>query len=153
VSVVLHYSLSDTNMVPEELHSRIGPGELKFSTSRSGGPGGQNVNKVNTKVELRFDLTGSCSLSEDEKNRIRSKLSLKISSDGFIIIVSQSERTQLMNRKKAVEKFFRLLASALTEKKPRKATRPSIASLEERLDQKKKRGVVKKLRKTPGTDT
>lgn len=137
-------------MVAEELRSRISPGELIFSTSRSSGPGGQNVNKVNTKVELRFYVQGSPNLSALEKEKVLEKLKKKINADGEMIVVSQSERTQLMNRKKAEEKFFRMLASALTEKRKRKSTGPTEASRTRRLEKKKKRGTIKKLRKVSG---
>ena len=137
-------------MTPEEIKSRILPGEVKFSTSRSGGPGGQNVNKVNTKVELRFNVMKSLFLSDIEKDKILISLKKRINSEGELFITSQSERTQLLNKKKAEEKFFKLLASALTEKKKRKSTKPTRASKEERLDAKKKRSSTKKLRRDAG---
>ena len=138
-------------MTPEEIKARIRHDELKFLTSRSGGPGGQNVNKVNTKIELRFRIAESRILSESEKEMIFFRLRKRINSEGELLIVSQSERTQLMNRKKAEEKFYKLLASALTEKKKRKKTIPSAASIVKRLEKKKKRGTIKKLRKDSGS--
>jgi ribosome-associated protein len=137
-------------MSPEELRGRIPLNELIYSASRSGGPGGQNVNKVNTKVELRFHVGNSAYLSENEKEKILTVLKNRINSDGELLIVSQSERSQLMNRKKVDEKFFKLLASALTEKPERKATTPSGASKKERLQSKKIRAKIKKLRKDTG---
>jgi len=129
------------------LKLRIPVTELLFSTSRSGGPGGQNVNKVNTKVELRFRIDYAEGLTEIERSKIKVTLKNKINSEGELLIISQSERTQLSNRKKAEEKFYKLIAGALTEKKPRKATRPTLSSKNERLVGKKLRGTIKKLRK------
>jgi ribosome-associated protein len=137
-------------MTTEEIKTRILSGEIKFATSRSGGPGGQNVNKVNSKVELRFNVKGSNSLSEKEKKIIFLKMKNRINSEGELLIISQSERTQLMNRKKAEDKFFKLLASALTEKRKRKSTGPTAASKEKRLEKKKKKGAVKRLRNDMG---
>ena len=137
-------------MIPEEIKARLLKDELKFSTSRSGGPGGQNVNKVNTKIELRFRVAESHFLSDAEKEIILVKLKNRITAGGELLIVSQSERTQLMNRKKAEEKFYKLLASALTEKRKRKSTKPSAASKAKRLEKKKMKGVIKRLRSDSG---
>lgn len=126
---------------------RIKKSEIRFAASRSGGPGGQNVNKVNSRVELRFNVSESDSLSEEEKELIADKLRNRINSSGDLLIVSQSERSQLMNRKKAEEKFYKLLASALSKRKKRKKTGPTRASKEERLESKKRRSKIKELRK------
>lgn len=139
-------------MTPKEIKIRILPGEIKFLSSRSGGPGGQNVNKVNTKVELRFNVMKSLFLSDIEKDKILILLKKRINSEGELFITSQSERTQLLNKKKAEEKFFMLVASALTEKRKRKSTVPTRASKEERLSAKKIRSSTKKLRKNAGTN-
>jgi ribosome-associated protein len=131
----------------EELKKRIRVSEFIFSASRSSGPGGQNVNKVNTKVELRFNVKESESLSDEEKEKILIRLKNKITTKGDLLIISQSARTQLLNRLKAEEKFYKLLCSALKDKPKRKATSPTIASSRERLEKKKKRSSLKKLRK------
>jgi len=123
--------------------------ELHFSASRSSGPGGQNVNKVNTKVELRFSIPGSTLLSDEEKELILEKLKKKVNSEGELILVSQSERSQLKNKVKVVEKFYILLSSALTPRKKRKPTKPSLASKEERLETKRKQTEKKERRKNP----
>jgi ribosome-associated protein len=134
-------------MTAEELKNRIPVSEFTFAASRSSGPGGQNVNKVNTKVELRYNVRNSMFLSDNEKDLVCSVLKNKINSEGDLIIICQSERTQLMNKKKAEEKFFKLLSTALTVKRNRKSTRPTAASKAKRLDTKKKRGTIKMLRK------
>jgi ribosome-associated protein len=121
--------------------------ELHFSASRSSGPGGQNVNKVNTKVELRFDIASSTLLSDEEKALLVEKLSKKINGEGELILVSQSERSQLKNKEKAIEKFYSLLTRALTPRKKRKPTTPSQASKEERLEEKRKQAEKKERRR------
>lgn len=123
--------------------------ELVFCTSRSSGPGGQNVNKVNTKVELRFDIPNSGVLSEEEKSIILVKLKSRINNDGILIITSQEERSQLKNKENTIEKFYALIIKALTPVKPRRRTRPTAASKLKRLTEKKKRGEKKSLRKPP----
>jgi len=121
--------------------------EFIFSASRSSGPGGQNVNKVSTKVELRFDIPHSDLLSEEEKEMLMLKLQKKINSDGFLIIVSQSERTQLKNKEKTIEKFYSLVTKALIPEKKRKRTHPGAAAKEKRLEEKKMNSEKKARRK------
>ncbi|MBN2863337.1 MAG: aminoacyl-tRNA hydrolase [Bacteroidales bacterium] len=134
-------------MKPEDLKKRIPESELRFSASRSGGPGGQNVNKVNTKVEMRFNVSESQYLTDEEKIRISEALRGRINSDGDLLIVSQSERTQLMNKKRAEERFYKLLSMVLTVQKQRKATSPTKASKKKRIEKKKKQSEIKRLRK------
>ena len=131
-------------MNPEQLKDRHFENELVYSTSRSGGPGGQNVNKVSTKVELRFNLLSTFLFSESEKEIINKKLKNKINKEGELILVSQSERTQLMNKKVVTEKFYELVSKALTIPVKRRATQPTITSKFKRLEGKKNRGFIKK---------
>jgi ribosome-associated protein len=121
--------------------------ELKFSSSRSSGPGGQNVNKVNSKIELRFNISNSEILNEDEKVIIFNKLKNKINSDGELIITVQTDRSQLKNKQEAIEKFNDLITKALTPRKKRRSTSPTKASVEKRLKVKKKEGEIKQLRR------
>ena len=137
-------------MTPEELKNRNFESEFVFSASRSGGPGGQNVNKVNTKVELRFSLLQTQLFSEAEKEIIFRKLKNKINNEGELILVSQSERTQLMNKTVVTGKFFDLVSKALTLPAQRRSTQPTFTSKIRRLEAKKNRGNIKKLRKDSG---
>ncbi|MCK5028475.1 MAG: aminoacyl-tRNA hydrolase [Bacteroidales bacterium] len=120
--------------------------EFVFKTSRSSGSGGQNVNKVSTKVELRFDLYNTALLSDIEKERIGVKLKNRISSEGILIISSDSERTQLRNKKNVIDLFFELLEKALLKPKKRIKTKPTRASKERRLKEKKIVSQKKRLR-------
>ncbi|MFN8239554.1 MAG: alternative ribosome rescue aminoacyl-tRNA hydrolase ArfB [Bacteroidales bacterium] len=120
--------------------------ELTFNTSRSGGKGGQNVNKVNTKVELRFHVSRSELLSEYQKSIILEKLNNKISGEGVLILTSQVARTQAENKKKAVEKFYSLLERALRPEIPRVPTTRTRGSVEDRLRKKKIQSRIKQSR-------
>lgn len=123
--------------------------ELQFSASRSSGAGGQNVNKVNTKVELRFHLASSTVLTDAEKVLLMSKLANQLTDEGFILVVSQSERTQLGNKEMALIRFYEMLEKALTPRKKRKATRPTFASKERRLESKRSLSLKKANRRLP----
>jgi len=120
--------------------------EFKFQTSRSSGPGGQNVNKVSSRVELRFNLKETQLLNEDEKDILYKKLASRISQEGILIIVVQIDRSQLRNKQLAIERFFKLVAYALKPEKQRRATKPSRAARERRL-QAKRLGAEKKARR------
>jgi ribosome-associated protein len=133
-------------MTSEELKNRIPESEFLVLTSRSSGPGGQNVNKVNTKVEIHFNVQLSSGLSPAEKELICRNLKNRINLAGELVVKSQSERTQLSNRKKALEKLLLLISSGLIKMPERKPTSPSTKSRAERLDEKKKRGQTKRMR-------
>ena len=137
-----------TNNIIREKFER----EILFSASRSSGPGGQHVNKVSTKVELRFHIPNSELLSEEEKAILLHKLKNKINKDGELIIVSQEERSQIKNKEAAIEKFIIILMEALTPIKERKATKPTRASLEKRLEEKRLVSEKKNQRKKPGIE-
>ena len=121
-------------------------GELTFTASRSSGPGGQNVNKVNTRVTLWFDVINSQSLSDRQKELIRNRLPTRISKEGILRVVSQKHRTQNANREEAVERFASLLRDAIHEVPSRKKRTIPTAARRRRLDEKKYRSRIKKNR-------
>ena len=122
-------------------------GEVSFNFSRSGGKGGQNVNKVETKVELVFNVPGSTVLDEELKSKLKKKLHSKLDSEGNLHIVSQSERYQLSNKKKAIEKFLKLIQKSLKKEKKRIKTKKPEAVKQKILEEKKKHGLKKRDRK------
>jgi ribosome-associated protein len=121
--------------------------EIDFATSRSSGPGGQNVNKVNTKVTLLWGVNRSSAISLEQREIILLKLASIITKDGVLQITSQEKRSQLQNKEVVIQKLEKLLAKAFTKKKARKATKPSKAATQKRIQQKKLRGEKKKWRR------
>ncbi len=123
--------------------------EIIFSATRSSGPGGQNVNKVNTRVELRFSVKNTTLFSDEEKELIFLKLKTRINLEGEIIFTSQAARTQLDNRETVIQKFFESVEKALTKRKKRLKSAPTTASRLKRLEAKKNTGQKKLLRRPP----
>lgn len=123
--------------------------EFIFSASRSSGPGGQNVNKVNTKVTLHWDVTNSIVLTDEQRETISTKLKSYITKEGVLQLTSQEKRSQLQNKEEVVEKLERLLTKAFERKKARKATKPSKAAKQKRVLHKKQHGEKKKWRQRP----
>ena len=131
-------------LIPEE--------ELRFTASRSGGPGGQNVNKVNTRVTLWFDVAGSPNLSEEQKRLILSRLGTRINKEGVLRVVSQRHRSQAANRETAKERLVELLQEAIRQEPPRKKTQIPPAAQQRRLDDKKHRSRLKQERSKIGDE-
>ncbi|MEN6423790.1 MAG: alternative ribosome rescue aminoacyl-tRNA hydrolase ArfB [Phycisphaerales bacterium] len=130
----------------------IAEGELTFKASRSGGPGGQNVNKLNTRVMVLFDVAGSPCLTEEHKQRIRSRLSTRMDKQGVLRIVSQKHRSQDANRQAAMERLRELLREALKSQSIRKKTKAPAGAKEKRLKAKKHRSDVKRHRQVTRED-
>ncbi len=132
-----------------EIASRDFYTEFQFQTSRSSGPGGQNVNKLETRVTLRFNVNSSLLLSDEEKERLQKKWSSKLTNEGDVLFSAETHRSQLKNKELAVKLFFQALEKAFTEPKPRKKTKPSKAAIKKRIDGKKKLSEKKSMRKPP----
>jgi len=126
--------------------------EFDHQTSGSSGPGGQHVNKTQSRVELRWNVRDSERLSEEEKARLSHRLAARINNQGELLITSQESRSQHVNKEKTREKCFALIEEALKPRKKRKKTRPTGSSIEKRLKKKKTRGEKKRLRKPPSEE-
>jgi len=120
--------------------------EIRFSFSRSGGKGGQNVNKVETKVELRYDLLHSPSLNDEQRSVLSHRLRSRLDDSGDLRVIAQESRSQWKNREEAIRKFSDLLRQALRPVLKRKKTRIPAAQKQKRLDDKRRRGEIKRMR-------
>lgn len=127
--------------LPEILH------EFVFTTSRSSGPGGQNVNKVNTKVTLKWDVLNATSITDEQRTLIREKLKSYFTKEGVLILMAQDKRSQLANKEAVLHKLDQLLKKAFVRKKVRKATKPSKTAVSKRLESKKQHAEKKQWRK------
>lgn len=122
---------------------------LDFTYSRSGGPGGQNVNKLNTRVQVSLDIPNCPALSDNQKRVIMRRLKNRIDKDGYLHVVCQEYRSQHANRNAAIQRLTELLAGALRPIKRRKPTKPPQSAVEKRLREKKQQSLKKQLRSTP----
>jgi ribosome-associated protein len=127
--------------IPEE--------ELHFEYSRAAGPGGQNVNKVSTAVQLRFDVRGSPSIPDEWRRRLAPLAGKRLTQDGILVIEARRYRTQEQNRQDALQRLAALLRQASIPPKPRQKTHPTQASQEKRLQAKRRRGLIKRQRRLP----
>jgi ribosome-associated protein len=121
--------------------------DLSFAFVRASGPGGQNVNKVSSAVQLRFDMQGSTALSDAVKSRLRALAGRRVTDDGAILIIARNQRSQDHNRREALERLAELIQRALVVPKTRRATKPTRASRERRLDTKSRQQQAKQRRK------
>ena len=137
----------------EKFRRRVPEDELAFTFTRSRGPGGQNVNKVNTRATLSFDVVSTRTLSSREKSRVVARLGTRITKEGLLRVVSMRHRTQAANRRAATHRFYELIAWALHEEKIRLPTITPVRVRRRRLDQKRKRGQQKRLRGSPARES
>lgn len=140
-------------MIPVTPRISLDEGELSFSFIRASGPGGQNVNKVSSAVQLRFDVRNSASLPESVKARLATLAGRRLTSDGVLVLTAQQYRSQERNREDAIQRLTDLIRQAAIVPKARRATRPTLGSKRRRMDAKTRRGAIKGLRQSkPGFD-
>jgi ribosome-associated protein len=140
-------------MIPVTPRISLDEGELSFSFIRASGPGGQNVNKVSSAVQLRFDVHNSASLPESVKARLANLAGRRLTSDGVLVLTAQQYRSQERNREDAIQRLTDLIRQAAIVPKARRATRPTLGSKQRRMDAKTRRGAIKGLRQSkPGFD-
>lgn len=121
--------------------------EFEFTSSRSGGPGGQNVNKVNSKVSLKWDIAHSRILTEEQKTLLLKRLLPNLTRQGVLLLTAQDKRSQLQNKQSVLDKLDKLLLKAFTPRKARKATKPGKAAVRKRIEEKKRKSDKKEMRK------
>ena len=126
--------------------------EIEFRASRSSGPGGQHVNTSSTRIEARWNVVESAALTDQQRRRLLDKLGTRVDSNGILRVVAGERRSQRQNRDAAVERLNALVQRALHTPKPRKKTKPSRASTEKRIEQKRLRGAQKQQRRPPSVD-
>ena len=140
---------STHRMIPVTDHIRLDPEEFELSFVRASGPGGQNVNKVSSAVQLRFDAARSQSLPPDVRQRVIALAGRKANQRGIIVIEAKRFRHQVRNREDAIQRLVELIARAAKVEPPRRPSKPTKASIKNRLVAKKRRGTVKQMRRGP----
>jgi len=133
--------------MPALFNTKLLLAEVSYKASRSGGAGGQHVNKVSSKVELAFDVANSAVLTEEQKALVQLKLVARINVDGLLKVTEEGDRSQLVNKENVQKKFINLIKEALKKPKKRKPTKPSAAAKAARVESKKKRGEIKETRR------
>lgn len=129
--------------ISKPIENRPFENEYIIQTSRSSGPGGQHVNKTETKVEIRFHIESSNLLTDEEKELLKEKLKRRINADGYLLVIAQERRSQLMNKQLAEKRFYQYLVQALKKRKKRVPTKPSKMAIEKRIGSKKIRAEKK----------
>ncbi len=129
----------------------IDPAEFEVRTSRASGPGGQSVNTTSSKVELRWDVAASPALDDRQRQRLIERLGPRLTDDGVLILVGSEHRSQHRNREAVLARFSSVVGEALTPPRPRRRTKPSRSARRRRLEAKRHRGEVKRLRKPPSS--